>query len=388
LKIHEYQAKQVFSRYNIPIPEGKMITDPAEARQTATSLDGKVVVKAQIHAGGRGKGGGVKLAQNPDEAQKYADDIIGMNLVTHQTGPEGKKVQRALIEKAMDIDKEFYLGMVMDRECSQVAFISSTEGGMEIEKVAAESPDKIIKTWIDPTVGLMPFQAREICFKLGLEGPAFKECTKFVSNLYNLYLSEDASLAEINPLVVTKDGNVIALDAKINFDDNAAFRQKTHADFRDLNEEEPLETQASKFDLNYIKLSGNVGCMVNGAGLAMATMDLIKLCGGEPANFLDVGGTATAEGVENAFRILIADKDVKCVLINIFGGIVRCDRVATGVVQAIQNIGDINVPIVVRLEGTNAKEGLEILNNSGLSFHTVSGFHEAAKKAAELAGGA
>ena len=385
MKIHEYQAKEIFRKYGIPVPEGSMVETKEEARKVAESLGGKVVVKAQIHAGGRGKGGGVKLAADAEAAEKAAGEILGMNLVTHQTGPEGKMVQKILVEEASGIEREIYLGMVIDREKTSITIISSSEGGMEIEKVAASTPEKIHKTTVDPAVGLMPYQARQICFKLGLKGQAFKDGTKFITNLYRLFTGEDASLAEINPLIVTTEGNVLAIDAKINFDDNAGFRHKPHGDFRDLNEEEPLETEASKFNLNYIKLSGSVGCMVNGAGLAMATMDLIKLCGSEPANFLDVGGTASAEGVENAFNILTSDKDVKCVLINIFGGIVRCDRVATGVVEAIKNIGDVGVPVVVRLEGTNAKEGMEIIRNSGLAFHTVTGFHEAAQKAAELA---
>ncbi|MCK4758322.1 MAG: ADP-forming succinate--CoA ligase subunit beta, partial [Thermoplasmata archaeon] len=371
MKIHEYQAKEIFARYGIPVPEGQMVTSPEEVRNFVEEKGGPVVVKAQIHAGGRGKGGGVKLVQTADEAFQAASDILGMTLVTHQTGPEGKVVKRGLVEKAANIDREFYLGFVMDRETSRIAIIASTEGGVEIEKVAAETPEKIIKVWIDPAVGLMPYQARQICFKLGMKDQAFKDGTKMIMNLYKMVIGEDASMAEINPMIVTKEGNAMALDAKVNFDDNAAFRHKDHAELRDLNEEDPLEIEASKFDLNYIKLDGKVGCMVNGAGLAMATMDLIKQCGSEPANFLDVGGSASAEGVENAFRILMSDKDVKCVLINIFGGIVRCDKVASGVVEAIRNIGNVEVPIVVRLEGTNAKEGLEIINNSGLNFHTA-----------------
>jgi len=386
MKIHEYQAKEIFRTYGIPVPDGAVATSVDEARSIAKDIGGKVVVKAQIHAGGRGKGGGVKLVSDKDEAKDVANQILGMTLVTHQTGPEGKLVQRVLVEKASEIDREIYLAIVVDREKSRVAIISSSEGGMEIEVVAAKTPEKIMKTWVDPAVGLMPYQARQICFGLNLKGDAFKQGVKLVTNLYKLFVGEDASLAEINPLIVTKGGDVVAIDGKINFDDNASFRQKHHADFRDLNEEEPLETEASKFNLNYIKLSGNVGCMVNGAGLAMATMDIIKLCGGEPANFLDVGGSASAEGVENAFKIILSDKDVKCVLINIFGGIVRCDRVATGVVEAIKNLGDVSVPIVVRLEGTNAEEGRDILNNSGLDFNTAKGFHEAAALAAKLGG--
>jgi succinyl-CoA synthetase beta subunit len=384
MKIHEYQAKEVFKKYGIPVPKGEVVSSVDEARSVAKEIRSKVVVKAQIHAGGRGKGGGVKLAADFEEARKHASDILGMQLITNQTGPEGKLVQSVLVEEAADIAREIYLGMVVDRETHRICIISSTEGGMAIEEVAARTPEKIVKTWIDPSVGLMPYQARQICFTLNFSGDTFKQGTKFITNLYKLFTGEDASLAEINPLVITKNGDVVALDGKLNFDDNASFRHKDHADLRDLNEEEPLETEASKYNLNYIKLSGNVGCMVNGAGLAMATMDIIKLCGAEPANFLDVGGSASAEGVENAFNIILSDPDVKCVLINIFGGIVRCDRVATGVVEAIKNIGSIKVPVVVRLEGTNAGEGMEILKSSGLDFHTAKGFHEAAKLAAEL----
>ncbi len=388
LKIHEYQAKELFRNYGIPVPEGGVAQTTEDAKRIVVTIGAPVVVKAQIHAGGRGKGGGIKLANDEESAMNAAEEIIGMKLVTHQTGPEGKTVHTVLVEKASEIEREIYLGAVIDRERSEVVIISSSEGGVEIETVAAESPEKIYKTWVDPTVGLMPYQARQICFKLGLEDQAFKDGVKCITNLYRLFTCEDATLAEINPFIVTKEGNILAIDAKVNLDDDAAFRHKEHIELRDLNEEDPLEVGASKHNLSYIKLSGSVGCMVNGAGLAMATMDLIKLCGGEPANFLDVGGAASAEAVEKAFRILISDKDVKCVLINIFGGIVRCDRVATGVVEAINNIGEINVPVVVRLEGTNAKEGIEILTSSGLDFHTVTGFHEAAQKAVEQLGGA
>ncbi len=387
MKIHEYQAKDLFRKHGIPVQPGEVATTAAEARKIAEDFGQMVVVKAQIHAGGRGKGGGVKLAKTPDEAEEKAGNILGMTLVTHQTGPAGKEVQKILVCKALDIAEEYYVAVVLDRETSRPVIISSSEGGVEIEKVAAETPEKIHKTWIDPAVGLMPYQVRELCFKLGLSGDGFKDGMKCINGLYDAYVGEDATLAEINPLVLTDDGHVMAIDAKVNLDDDARFRHNEHGDLRDLTEEEPLETEASKFGLSYIKLDGSVGCMVNGAGLAMATMDLIKLCGGEPANFLDVGGAASAEGVENAFRILTSDKDVKCVLINIFGGIVRCDRVATGVVEAIKNIGDVSVPIVVRLEGTNAAEGMKILEESGLAFHTATGFHEAAQKAAELGGG-
>ena len=387
MKVHEYQAKELFRKFNIPVPEGGVAKTPEEARDIAESIGGPVIVKAQIHAGGRGKGGGIKLVDDSASAEDAAKQILGMNLVTHQTGPEGKIVQTVLVEKASDIAREIYLGVVIDRETSQVVIISSSEGGVEIESVAASTPEKIYKTWIDPAVGLMPYQARNICFQLELSGQAFKDAVKCITNLYKLFVDEDLTLAEINPFVVTSDGNILALDAKLNLDDDAVFRHKEHPDMRDTNEEDPLEVEAHKHGLNYIKLSGSVGCMVNGAGLAMATMDLIKLCGDEPANFLDVGGTASAEAVEKAFRILMSDKDVKCVLINIFGGIVRCDRVAAGVVEAIKNIGQVDVPIVIRLEGTNAKEGIEIINNSGMEFHTVTGFHEAARKSVELLGG-
>jgi len=385
MKIHEYQAKELFRKYNIPVPEGGVCFTVEEARAKAEEIGGKVVVKAQIHAGGRGKGGGVKLADDAADAEAKANEILGMTLVTHQTGPKGKEVQKLLVEAASDIEKEFYLAMVMDREKESIAIIASTEGGMEIEKVAAENPDAIAKTWIDPSVGLMPYQAREVAFKLGFSGDAFKQATKLITGLYNAFIGEDASLAEVNPLILTKDGNVMAIDAKFNIDDNAIFRHKYIMEYRDLNEEEPLEIEASKFDLNYIKLDGNVGCMVNGAGLAMATMDIIQLCGGMPANFLDVGGAASAEGVENAFKILLADEDVKAVLVNIFGGIVRCDRVATGVVEAFKNLGDVKVPVVIRLDGTNATEGLKILEDSGMDFRVATTFHEAAQKAADAA---
>ncbi|HID73805.1 MAG TPA: ADP-forming succinate--CoA ligase subunit beta, partial [Thermoplasmata archaeon] len=296
-------------------------------------------------------------------------------------------VRKVLVEEASEIERELYMAIVLDRETSRLVVIASSEGGVEIERVAAETPERIFKVWVDPCTGLMPYQARKICFRLGLSGQAFKDGVRAITSLYRLFVGEDATLAEINPFIVTRDGNGLAIDAKVNLDDDAAFRHPDHADLQDLSEEEPLETEASSYGLNYIKLDGTVGCMVNGAGLAMATMDLIKLCGAEPANFLDVGGAATAEGVENAFRILMSDEDVRCVLINIFGGIVRCDRVAQGVVDAVRNIGVIDVPIVVRLEGTNAAEGLEILRGSGLDFHTASGFHEAAQMAADLAGG-
>lgn len=383
MKIHEYQAKDILRKFNVPVPDGRVAFTAAEARQIAEELgSGTVVVKAQIHAGGRGKGGGVKLAKNPAEAEAIAQQMLGMKLVTHQTGPEGKLVRRILVEQGLSIARELYVGIVLDRAKSQLVFMASTEGGMEIEKVAAEAPEKILKEWIDPAAGFMPFQARKLAFGLGLAGDQFKNAVNFMTALYHAYVAVDASLAEINPLIVTTDGRVLALDAKINIDDNALFRHKDLVALRDFDEEEPLEVEASKYDLNYIKLDGNVGCMVNGAGLAMATMDLIKLAGGNPANFLDVGGGASAETVENGFRIILSDPNVKAVLINIFGGIVRCDRVATGVVEAAKKIG-VGVPMIVRLAGTNAEAAAEILNQSGLKFLVANSFQEAAQRVVE-----
>ncbi|UCE04957.1 MAG: ADP-forming succinate--CoA ligase subunit beta [bacterium] len=383
MKIHEYQAKDILRKFNVAVPDGKVAFTEQKARKVAEELGGgTVVVKAQIHAGGRGKGGGVKLAKSPDEAEEIAGKMLGMNLVTHQTGREGKIVRRILVEQGLEIERELYAGIVLDRVKSQLVFMVSTEGGIEIEKVAAETPEKIMKEWIDPTVGFMPFQARKLAFGLGLVGDQFKNGVKFLTALYNAYMAVDASLAEINPLVVTKDGRVLALDAKINIDDNALLRHKDIVELRDFDEEEPLEVEASKYDLNYIKLDGDVGCMVNGAGLAMATMDLIKLAGGEPANFLDVGGGASAETVENGFKIILGDPNVKAVLINIFGGIVRCDRVATGVVEAAKKIG-VNVPMIIRLAGTNADEAARILNGSGLKFLVANSFQEAAQRVVE-----
>ncbi len=380
MKIHEYQAKAILKQYGVAVPEGKIARTPEEAEAIARELGTDVVVvKAQIHAGGRGKAGGVKLAKSPEEAREIAANMIGMKLVTHQTGPEGKEVRQVLVEQGLDIAKEYYLGIVLDRSRSQLVIMASTEGGVEIEKVAAETPEKIIKEWIDPLTGLRPAQARKIAFALGLKGDAFKNAVKFLHALYEAYVQTDASLAEINPLVETRDGRVLALDAKMNFDDNALFRHPDYAELRDLNEEEPLEVEASKYNLNYIKLDGNVGCMVNGAGLAMATMDIIKLAGGEPANFLDVGGGASAETVENGFRIILSDPNVKAVLINIFGGIVRCDRVARGVIQAAKNV-DIHVPLVVRLEGTNAEEAARLLDESGLKLQVANSLEDAAQK--------
>jgi succinyl-CoA synthetase beta subunit len=380
MKIHEYQAKEILRKYNVPVSAGKVASSPEEAGEIAKTIEGDLwVVKAQIHAGGRGKGGGVKVAYSFYEVYEISKQIIGMKLITHQTGKDGKIVQKVLIEQGVDIDRELYLGIVLDRSTSKNVIMVSTEGGMEIEKVAAEFPDKIFKEQIDPALGLLPFQARRLAFNLGLTGDAFKNGVKFITSLYNAYIDTDASLAEINPLVVTKRGNVIALDAKLNFDDNALFRHPDIAAYRDEDEEDPYELEASRFNLNYIKLDGNVGCMVNGAGLAMATMDIIKLAGGEPANFLDVGGTASVETVSNGFRIILMDPNVKAILINIFGGIVRCDRVAKGIVEAMSSM-NINVPVVVRLEGTNSEEARQILHESNLNFSVASDFHDAAVK--------
>jgi succinyl-CoA synthetase beta subunit len=380
MKIHEYQGKEILRKFNVPTPIGGVAFSVDEAVKVAQNIGGSVwVVKAQIHAGGRGKGGGVKVAKRLDEVRQLASQILGMRLVTHQTGAEGRIVKRLLIEQGISIAKELYVGVTLDRARSQNVVMASTEGGVEIEKVAAETPDLIFKEWIDPAIGFRDFQARKLAFALKLEGEAFKNGVKFLLALYKAYEETDASLAEINPLVITTDGKVLALDAKMNFDDNAIFRYPEILEMRDLDEEEPLEIEASKHNLNYIKLDGNVGCMVNGAGLAMATMDIIKLAGGEPANFLDVGGGANAETVENGFKIILADKNVKAVLINIFGGIVRCDRVATGVVEAAKKV-NITIPIVIRLAGTNAEEAAVILQNSGLNFAVAQSLQEAAEK--------
>jgi succinyl-CoA synthetase beta subunit len=380
MKIHEYQAKEILKKFNVAIPAGKVAFTNEEAVKAAEEIGGNAwVVKAQIHAGGRGKGGGVKLAKNIDEVRSLASQMLGMRLVTHQTGPEGKVVKRLLIEQGINIAKELYAGIVLDRSTSKNVFMVSTEGGVEIEKVAAESPEKILKETIDPGLGLMPYQARKLAFGLGLEGDVHKNAVKFLSALYKAYEATDASLAEINPLVITKEGSVIALDAKMNFDDNALYRHPEILGMRDLDEESPLEVEASKSHLNYIKLDGNVGCMVNGAGLAMATMDIIKLAGGEPANFLDVGGGANVETVSNGFKIILSDPNVKAILINIFGGIVRCDRVAQGVIDAAKRIS-VRLPVIVRLEGTNAKEGAELLQKSGLNFTVAYGLQDAAEK--------
>jgi succinyl-CoA synthetase beta subunit len=386
MKIHEYQGKELLKKYGVPVPRGIVARSVEEAYHAAKELGTDVVVvKAQIHAGGRGKGGGVKLAKSPDEAREIAGQILGMNLVTHQTGPEGREVRVLLIEEGLPIDKEFYLGIVLDRTTGRPVFMASAAGGMDIEEVAANTPEQIFKETIDPAVGFRSFQARKLAFALGLPAELVNEAAKFMQSLYTAYEQMDASLLEINPFLLTKDKRLIALDAKVNFDDNALYRHKEFLDLRDLNEEEPLEIEASKFDLNYIKLDGNIACMVNGAGLAMATMDIIKLAGGEPANFLDVGGGASQERVEAAFKILLADENVRAVLINIFGGIVRCDMVARGVVGAAQNLG-IDVPVVVRLEGTNVEEGQRVIRDSGLNFTVASGMKDAAEKVVALAG--
>jgi succinyl-CoA synthetase beta subunit len=379
MKIHEYQAKAILSRHGVPVPRGEVIVEASAAADVARRLGGNVsVVKAQIHAGGRGKGGGVKLAKSPDEARRLAGDMLGMRLVTHQTGPEGRIVKRVLIEEGLEIARELYLGMVIDRSTQKVVLMVSSEGGMEIEKVAAETPERIYKEFIEPGVGLQNFQAQKLAFALGLEGPSVRKAVKMMTSLFDAFVASDASLLEINPLIVTKSGDLLALDAKMNFDDNALFRHADIAELRDLNEEEPLEIEASKYSLNYIKLDGNIGCMVNGAGLAMATMDIIKLAGGEPANFLDVGGGASAEQIRNAFKILMSDKAVEAVLINIFGGILRCDVLAQGVIEAVKEL-HVNVPVVIRMEGTNVEQGKQMLKQSGLDFETADTMGEAAE---------
>lgn len=393
MNIHEYQAKEILKKHGVPIANGIVADTPESALEAAKQLESETgtklfVVKAQIHAGGRGKGGGVKLAKQRDEVKDLAKQILGMQLVTHQTGPEGKKVHKVLI--AEDVyypgdhePKEFYVSILLDRarECNVI--MASTEGGVDIEEVAEKTPEKIIKEWIDPEIGLQGFQARKIAFALGLQGKAFKEMVKFLTRLYHAYAASDCSLLEINPTLQTSDDKILAVDAKVNLDDNALYRHPELAEMRDITEEDPLEVEAGKYDLNYVKLDGNVGCMVNGAGLAMATMDIIKLSGGEPANFLDVGGGANAQTVEAGFRIILQDPNVKGILINIFGGIVRCDRVAKGVVEAYKNIGNIDVPIIVRLQGTNAEEGAKIIEESGLKVSSAIVLKDAAKKVEE-----
>jgi succinyl-CoA synthetase beta subunit len=384
VKIHEYQAKTILARYGVPIPKGEVAFTPAEAGEIARRLGGgTVVVKAQIHAGGRGKGGGVKLAKTADEAERLALDMIGMTLKTHQTGPEGRLVSRVFVEQGLAIARELYLALILDRAAARPVLMASSDGGMDIEEVAAKTPDRIFKEYISPGAGLAPFQARKLAFALGLDAAQAGKATKLMLAFYEAFKGTDASLVEINPLVVTTDGDLLALDAKMNFDDNALYRHPDIRELRDLGEEDPLEIEASKFSLNYIRLDGTIGCMVNGAGLAMATMDIIKLAGGEPANFLDVGGGANAEQIRNAFKILMADKNVKAVLINIFGGILRCDVLAAGVIAAVKEL-DVKVPIVVRMEGTNVEQGKAMLRESGLNFSAADGMGDAATKVVAL----
>jgi succinyl-CoA synthetase beta subunit len=360
MKIHEYQAKAILARHGVPVPRGEVAFTAPDAREIASRLGGLVVVKAQIHAGGRGKGGGVKIAKNADEAEKIAKDMFGMTLVTHQTGPAGRTVSRVLVEEGLQMSRELYLSVVLDRAAGKLVMMASAAGGMDIEEVAAKTPEKIVRVAVEPGVGLVPFEARRLGFAIGLDGPQVTKGVKLMTALYETFLATDASLVEINPLVVTASGDLLALDAKMNFDDNALFRHADIRELRDPSEEDPLEIEASMFSLNYIHLDGNIGCMVNGAGLAMATMDIIKLAGGEPANFLDVGGGANAEQIRNAFKILMSDKNVKAVLINIFGGILRCDVLAQGVIAAVKELG-VPVPIVIRMEGTNVDEGKRLL---------------------------
>jgi succinyl-CoA synthetase beta subunit len=384
MKIHEYQAKAILAQYNVPVPRGEVAFTVQEAQAVAERIGGSVVVKAQIHAGGRGKGGGVKVAKNAVEAAEIARRILGMTLVTHQTGPEGRLVQRLLIEETLPIERELYLGIVLDRVQGKLVFMASAAGGMEIEEVAASTPELILKEALDPGLGLQPYQARKLAFGIGIPAASVTAAAAAMTALAKACLATDATLAEINPFILTKDGKVFALDAKINFDDNALYRHKDLAALRDVNEEDPLEVEASKYGLNYIKLDGSVACMVNGAGLAMATMDIVKYAGGSPANFLDVGGGATAEQVKNAFRILLSDKNVKAVLINVFGGILRCDRLANGVVEAARDL-NVTVPIVVRMEGTNVELGRKILLDSGFNFTVGEDMRDAAEKVVKLA---
>jgi succinyl-CoA synthetase beta subunit len=387
VKIHEYQAKTVLSKYGVPVPRGEVAVTAQEAADIAKRLGTSVtVVKAQIHAGGRGKAGGVKVAKSAEEAEKFAREILGKTLVTYQTGPDGQKVSRLLVEEGLAIDRELYLGLVVDRSTQRITLMVSQEGGVEIEKVAHEHPEKIHKVFINPGVGLQHFEAQRLGFALGLTGDSLKKAVKLMLALYQAFIATDASIIELNPLIVTKSGDLLALDAKMNFDDNALYRHADIKDLRDRSEEDPLEVEASKFSLNYIRLDGNIGCMVNGAGLAMATMDIIKLSGGEPANFLDVGGGANAEQIKNAFRILMMDKNVKAVLINIFGGILRCDVLADGVISAVKELG-VPVPVVIRMKGTNEAEGKKLLADSRLNFATADTMGEAADKVVLLAGG-
>jgi len=384
LNIHEYQGKEILRKYGVAVPNGKVAFTPDEAVEAAKALNTNVkVVKAQIHAGGRGKAGGVKLAKSLDEVRTYAEELLGKILVTHQTGPEGKEVKRLLIEEGSDIDKEYYLGLVLDRAQSRVVLMGSSEGGMEIEEVAAKTPEKIFRETIDPAVGLQAFQARRLAFNINIPTPLINKAAKFMLGLYQVFVEKDCSIAEINPLVTTKDGNVLALDAKLNFDSNALYRHKDILELRDLDEEDDKEIEASKFGLSYIALDGNIGCMVNGAGLAMATMDIIKHFHGEPANFLDVGGGASKEKVTAAFKIILSDEHVKGILVNIFGGIMKCDVIAEGIVAATKEMG-LEIPLVVRLEGTNVERGKEILHESGLNITPASSMADAAEKIVSL----
>ncbi len=384
MKIHEYQAKAILAAHGVPVPQGEVVFNAAEARDAAQRLGGgTVVVKAQIHAGGRGKGGGVKVVKGPDAAERAATDMVGMRLVTYQTGPDGQVVGRLLVEQGLAIKRELYLGIVLDRASEKPVFMVSQDGGVDIEKVAHETPERIHKEFIHPGVGLSAFQTRKLAFALDLRGPQLAQAAKLMNAVYDTFKATDASLIEINPLIVTEDGNLLALDAKMNFDDNALYRHPDIKALRDMAEEAPLEVEASKYSLNYIKLDGTIGCMVNGAGLAMATMDIIKLAGGEPANFLDVGGGANAEQIRNAFKILMSDKNVKAVLINIFGGILRCDVLAEGVIAAVKELG-VPVPIVIRMEGTNVELGKKMLKDSGLNFTTADAMDDAAQKVVAL----
>ncbi|HEX3036165.1 MAG TPA: ADP-forming succinate--CoA ligase subunit beta [Thermodesulfobacteriota bacterium] len=385
MNIHEYQAKELLSKNGVKVPNGKVAFSAEEAEQNANAIGAqKFVVKAQIHAGGRGKGGGVKLANTPSEVRETASQMLGMQLVTHQTGPEGKTVHKVLVEEASNIERELYLGMVIDRATEKVVVMASSEGGVEIEEVARKSPKKILKEYVDPAVGLLPFQCRKIAYFLGLEGKTANKAVNFISGLYNLFVNNDCSLAEINPLVVTREGEVLALDAKLNFDDNALYRHPDIKELHDLEEENPTELEAKKWEISYVKLDGNIGCLVNGAGLAMSTMDIIKYHGGEPANFLDVGGGASAEQVTQAFKMILSDQSVKAILVNIFGGIMKCDTIATGIITAAKEIG-IQVPLVVRLEGTNVELGRKMLSESGLNITTGADMREAAAKAVAAA---
>lgn len=383
MNIHEYQAKELLTRFGVDVPKGIVVLTPEEAESAAKELGGGVVVvKAQIHAGGRGKGGGVKLAKNPGEAKEFAAEMLGMTLVTHQTGPEGKIVKKVLIEEGADIARELYLGMVIDRSTERVVIMASEEGGVEIEEVASKTPEKILKEYIDPSVGFMPFQGRKIAYFLGLEGKTVNKAVKFISGLYNAFISSECALAEINPLIVTGSGDILALDAKINFDDNALFRYPQNQEMMDKDEENPTELEAKEWNLSYVQLDGNIGCLVNGAGLAMATMDIIKYYGEEPANFLDVGGGASTEQVTQAFKMILRDDNVKAVLVNIFGGIMKCDTIANGILTAAKEV-EIQVPLFVRLEGTNVELGVKILAESDVNIVTGADMSEAARKAVE-----